>query len=176
MRLPTSALALNVKLTPATCGKRPLTSSTWLTPFSSAATRVAPEIRKVESVFWNGRTVRTSPIVTSPASIEARIPPEFAIAISTPWSFTRSSIASATRLPIAHSCTRQIARSPAIASAALATTLLRISSNGAAASAIRAFVAASSLIAPSTIIGSPTASVISPASLKVTFSSPRNLP
>ncbi len=57
-----------------------------------------------------------------------------------------------------------------------ATTLLRISSSGCASSAIRARVSESSGTALSMISGSPTALTISPASSKVTFSSPRNLP
>jgi hypothetical protein len=37
----------------------------------------APETCTVASVLLNGRTVSTSPIVISPASIEARTPPPF---------------------------------------------------------------------------------------------------
>ena len=69
---------------PATCGKRPAPSSIWLTPFSSASIRVWPVTSKVESVFWNGSTVSTSPIVTSPASMEALMPPPFWMATCTP--------------------------------------------------------------------------------------------
>jgi hypothetical protein len=49
----------------------------------------APVSWNVASVFWNGRTVKTSPIVTSPASMEARRPPPFWMAIWMPWSATR---------------------------------------------------------------------------------------
>ena len=59
---------------------------------------------KVESVFWNGSTASTSPMVTVPAPIEARRPPPFVRPMVTPWSLTRSTMASATRSPIGHSC------------------------------------------------------------------------
>ena len=88
-------------------------------------------------MFWNGRTVKTSPIVTSPASIEARRPPPLAMAIWMPWSATRSSIASATRLPIEHSIARQTLRSPSTTSVVSPTTSTIISSIGPASSATR---------------------------------------
>jgi hypothetical protein len=93
----------------------------------------APVSWKVASVFWNGRTVKTSPIVTSPDSMEARRPPPFWIAIWMPWSATRVSMASATRLPIGHSIARQTERSPSMKSVVSPTTSPMASSMGPAA-------------------------------------------
>ena len=73
-----------VYLRPATCGKRPAMSSIWLRPFSSAATMPEPLILKVASVLEKGSTVSTSPMVMSPASMEARRPPELANEMVTP--------------------------------------------------------------------------------------------
>jgi hypothetical protein len=162
-----------LKRRPATWAKRPPPSSIWLTPFSSEATMSAPFNWKVASVFWNGRTASTSPIVISPASIEARSPPPFWMATWTPWSFTRSSIASATRLPISHSCARQVSRLPSIGPLVSATTLFLSSSIGAPSSAMRASTASSGATEASSSIGSPAAEVTTPSSLKTTLNSPR---
>ena len=43
----------------------------------------APVSSNVASVFWNGSTVSTSPIVTGPASMDARKPPPLAMAMVT---------------------------------------------------------------------------------------------
>ena len=149
------AFGSQLKRSPATCGKRPAPSSTWLTPFSSAATMPAPVMLKVESVFWNGSTASTSPMVTVPPPIEARRPPPFCSAIVTPWSLTRSSIASATRLPIAHSCARQVSRLPSMSAATSATTRDFSSSIGPASSSIRARMSGSGVTLASSSMVSP---------------------
>ena len=84
MRPPGSAVGSKAKVMPATCGKRPAPSSICPTPCSSDATMSAPVSSNVASVFWKGSTVSTSPIVTSPASMEARRPPPFWMATSMP--------------------------------------------------------------------------------------------
>ena len=95
---------------------------------------------KVESVFWNGSTASTSPMVTVPPPIEARRPPPFCSAMVTPWPLTRSSMASATRLPMAHSCARQVSRLPSMPAGISATTRDFSSSIGPASSSMRASV------------------------------------
>ena len=136
----------------------------------------APLRRNVASVFWNGSTVSTSPIVISPSSMEARRPPPFWMAMSMPWSRTRSSMASATRLPIRHSRARQLARSPSMAMVASPTTFAFSSSMGPASEAMRSASASSFSMEASSRIGSPFAETTLPSSSNVTVSSPRYLP
>ncbi len=144
-----------------------------LTPCSSEATMSLPVSWKVASVFWKGSTVSTSPMVTTPWSIEARRPPPFWKTIDTPWPFTRSRMASETRLPISHSRARQLSRLPSIGAVVSETSLVFSSSIGAPSSLMRASTAASASIDLSRKIGSPLASLTTPLSSKVTVNSPR---
>ena len=135
----------------------------------------APVMLKVDSVFWNGSTDSTSPIVTMPAPIEARRPPPFCSAMVTPCPFTRSSIASATTSPIAHSCVRQVSRLPSM-SAAISTTLRALSSSiGPARAPILARTAGSGVTEASRSLLSPVAAVTLPSSSKVSVRWPRYL-
>ena len=176
MREPTGLDLSKVYFRPATCGKRPAISSIWLTPFSSEATRSAPVSWKVARVLEKGSTVSTSPMVIWPASIEARSPPELAIEMVTPWSATRSSWASATRLPIEHSSTRQTLRSPSMAAVALPITSAFSASSGLPSSATRSRKPWSGLTEASSRIGAPVAETTLPASSQVTVRSPSTLP
>ena len=133
----------------------------------------APVMLKVESVFWNGRTASTSPMVTVPPGIEARRPPPFVIAIVTPWPLTRSSIASVTMLPIGHSPARQVSRLPSIPAPISATLRALSSSIGPASSLIRASVSVSGVTPASSGTVSPVASVTLPSSSKVSTRWPR---
>ena len=132
-----------------------------------------PVMLKVESVFWNGSTASTSPLVTVPPAIEARRPPPFCSAIVTPWPATRSSIASATRLPIGHSWVRQVSRLPSMSPPTSATTRVFSSSIGPASSSMRARMPGSGVTLASRSWVSPSAAVTFPASSKVRATWPR---
>ena len=64
-RRPSGALAVNSNLSPDTTGNLPAPDSTCETPFSRNAQTVLPVTLVVDTLFPNGKTVYTSPRVTS---------------------------------------------------------------------------------------------------------------
>ena len=103
------------------------------------------------------------------------MPPPFWMAMVTPWSLTRSSIASAIRLPIWHSTARQLSRLPSMAAPISATLpVLQLLAGEASFDPGEGFGSGTTLESRKFLV-SPTASVTTPASSKVTAIWPRYL-
>ena len=134
----------HVKLRPETCTNLPCetlaaSSTSFEMLFSSARRSTAPETRSIfTSWLRNGSASKISAYVTAPLGIVSRIAPLLASATSAPAAWR---IASATRLPAAHSTSRQphIARrsgAPSTSSSAMKLGLSHVASRpgGGAAS------------------------------------------
>ena len=108
--------------------------------FSSAAmTPAARPAGRWPACSWNGSTVKTSPIVISPASMEARRPPTVGDGdLDALIGHAVEPSRRPTRLPIEHSMARQTDRSPSMNSVASPTTSAMASSIGPPSSATRA--------------------------------------
>ncbi|MNZ97302.1 hypothetical protein D3C78_1165320 [compost metagenome] len=143
---------------PATCGNFPGKSASLapLIPFSRPSFSCCPVTSRTNSVLPNGITVRSSPIVISPSSIEARIPPPFIMAMSAFFNcFAFESIPSAMRLPKLVSLERTFLRSPSSTTEATPMTCFLSSSNSALYGASISLAVASSATLPSTVISWP---------------------
>ena len=145
------------------------------TPCSRDAATCAPVSLSVEMVLPKGSTVSTSPTVTSPSSMSARIPPPLVIAMSLPVS---SRIASVNRLPIKHSPARQVLLviscwlTTAVPSG-IATAVFFSSLIGLASSSTNACTSGSGVICLLNKTRSPRARVTMPSSSNLKSSRPR---
>ncbi|MMZ59142.1 hypothetical protein D1872_211620 [compost metagenome] len=132
--LPVVPLGSHLNFIPAICGNLPGKSDSLapLIPFSSPSFSCCPVTSSTNSVFPNGITVRSSPIVISPGSMEARIPPPFISAISAFFNcLALASMPSAIRFPRFVSLERTFWRSPSSLTEAVPITCLLSSSSSA---------------------------------------------